>query len=1734
MSSPSIFKRLSALLSVLALAAATMVVASSAESIARADTVPVSPTDPPTVSADALPTVQINGVVWSQVTVGNTVYATGSFTSARPAGSAAGTNETPRSNLLAFDITTGNLITSFNHSLNAQGLFLSASPDGSRVYVGGDFTKVDGVTHNHLAAFNTATGALVAGFSPNVSARVSAMAATNSTVYFGGSFTTVGGLARTRLAAVAASNGALLNWAPTADDAQVLAMVLAPDGSRVIVGGHFSTLNGVAAAGLGAVDAISGATLPFAANQLVTDDGSGAAILSLRTDGTQIYGAGYAFGGGDFEGTFGANPDTGAINFLNDCHGDTYDSLAVGPVLYSVGHAHDCTAIGQFPDTDPRIWHHALAQTTSPSGTNIGPDNYGWNFNGVPDSTLLHWYPDFGLGTYTGQGQSAWSLTGNASYIALGGEFPNVNGTAQQGLVRFAIKALAPNKIGPTPALASLTPKLISLSPGTVRLAWQATSDRDNEALTYQVVRDSKITAPIYTTTVSSSFWNLPTLSFTDTGLAPGSTHSYKIYVYDPLGNSNSGSSKVITVTTVAASAYAQGVIADGAGNYWRLGESTGATAYDWAGVSDGVVGSGVARGTPGAIIGDSDNASNFNGTSTGLVYSPTQLAGPQQFSIEAWINTTTTSGGKIVGFGSAQNGDSSSYDRHVYMDNAGHIIFGVYPNAVKTIASSGTYNDGQWHHIVATLGSAGMALYVDGRRVGASSSVTSAQTYTGYWRIGGDNLNGWDNQPSSEYFNGAIDDVAIYPTALTTAQVINHYTLSGRTAVAGVRPTDVYGGTIYDANPDIYFRLGESSGTVAHDASIYVADGLYSGGVTFGAPGAITGTTNTAVTLDGVSGLVSSGSSEPAPTVYSEEMWFKTTTTSGGKLIGYGSSQTGSSGNYDRHVYMVNSGQLIFGTWTGTTNTIESANSYNDGAWHQMVATQGPDGMTLYVDGVPVGTNPQTDAQSYNGYWRVGGDNTWGGASSDYFAGTVDEVAVYSYELTAQQVSTHFTKGGGTLANVPPIAAFTSTTSNYTASLDGTSSTDPDGTVVGWAWNFGDTSTGTGATPQHTYAAAGTYPVSLTVTDNQGATTVVTHNVTVSDLPPVAAFTSTSANVVASFDATTSTDPDGTVASYSWNFGDSSTGTGVTPQHTYAALGTYPVSLTVTDNQGATNTVVQNVSLTDQPPIAAFTATPSYLVGSFDATGSTDPDGTIASYAWNFGDTTTGSGATTQHTYSAAGTYVVSLTVTDNQGATTTVTHSLTVAANVPPVAAFLSTSLALTASFDGSSSSDVDGTVTGYSWSFGDTTSGTGATVQHTYATSGTYTVTLTVTDNQGATNAVSHSVVVSANNSLPVAAFTPTCTNLSCSFDGSGSSDAGGTITGYAWTFGDGGSGSGVSASHAYVAAGDYLVTLTVTDNHSATASSTATVSPRPAANPVNTPYATDTFNRTVSNGLGTAVVGGAWSTVGTASSLSVAPGSASFAMPSLGSQVGAYLGSVSKTDNETDVTLGIDKAATGGGVYVYVAGRRVSSTNEYDARVRFGAGHAVGIAITKLAGSSTVVVVSPEVLLTGVSYSPGMSMKVRFQATGLNPTTLRLKVWVSTATEPTAWQMVATDTTAGVQHAGSVGITTYLSTSSTNAPVTLKVGSFGAGPTAAAPTAAFSASCAGLSCNVDGSTSSDPSGAISSYQWSWGDGTITTGVTSTHAYPTAGTYRITLTVTNSFGWTNVTTKTVVVPA
>jgi len=171
---------------------------------------------------------------------------------------------------------------------------------------------------------------------------------------------------------------------------------------------------------------------------------------------------------------------------------------------------------------------------------------------------------------------------------------------------------------------------------------------------------------------------------------------------------------------------------------------------------------------------------------------------------------------------------------------------------------------------------------------------------------------------------------------------------------------------------------------------------------------------------------------------------------------------------------------------------------------------------------------------------------------------------------------------------------------------------------------------------------------------------------------PPVARFTFSPTNPLVNqwitFDATSSYDPDGSIVSYAWDFGDGATATGSRVTKRYSAAGTYTVTLTVTDNRGATNSASQTITVTspNQPPVASFTFSPANPnpgdTVTFDASASSDPDGSIVSYSWNFGDGNTASGVTATHVYASAGTYTVTLTVTDNQGATATAQKTIQV----------------------------------------------------------------------------------------------------------------------------------------------------------------------------------------------------------------------------------------------------------------------------------------------------------------------------------------------------------------------------------------------------------------------------------------------------------------------------------------
>lgn len=181
--------------------------------------------------------------------------------------------------------------------------------------------------------------------------------------------------------------------------------------------------------------------------------------------------------------------------------------------------------------------------------------------------------------------------------------------------------------------------------------------------------------------------------------------------------------------------------------------------------------------------------------------------------------------------------------------------------------------------------------------------------------------------------------------------------------------------------------------------------------------------------------------------------------------------------------------------------------------------------------------------------------------------------------------------------ANQDPVAVFTPSCAQLACTADATASGDPDGTITTWAWQWGDATTGSGQTASHTYAAPGTYPITLTVTDDDGATATTTTSVTVAaaNQAPTAGFTRDCDDLSCAFDAGPSTDPDGSVASWAWQFGDGATATTASPVHAYAAAGTYTVRLTVTDNQGATGTTTTAVTVTAPPPPVTVVAADAF-----------------------------------------------------------------------------------------------------------------------------------------------------------------------------------------------------------------------------------------------------------------------------------------------------------------------------------------------------------------------------------------------------------------------------------------------------------------------------------------------------------------------------------------------------------
>ena len=494
--------------------------------------------------------------------------------------------------------------------------------------------------------------------------------------------------------------------------------------------------------------------------------------------------------------------------------------------------------------------------------------------------------------------------------------------------------------------------------------------------------------------------------------------------------------------TNSAPTLYKTEVLTESPYLYWRFDEAGSQRAVDQSGTGTRhgfyYTGPDVSINPPARRGGDqwvedaSDTATLFNGVDAYVTTeSATAVPGPNSFSIELWFKTpaSNTSGGKLVGFGDARTGISSSNDRHIYLDKDMRVTFGVFwSGSVRSVRSASALNNNLWHHIVGTVNASNgeMKLYVD-NAVTTITGVNGGQVYNGYWRVGGDKLDGgWPDTPSSQFANATLDEVAIYHSVLSSARVGAHW--GQRDAVVGATSTS-YRNAVTADNPYLYWRLGESSsaqqavdsGTGGRHGTYLPAGGALGGTGARNASARFSGVclvNSTSCTTSGTGTTIGIAAYNPyaqsSPNSFTLEVWFRTRTTVGGLLIGFGSHQTGNSQYYDRNIYMRDDGRLVFGVNPGTPTTVVSTAALNDDAWHHAAASLGAGGMRLYVDGVLHASNTGvTTGQAISpGYWRIGGDKLQGwtnAPSSFHFAGALDEVAVYGSQLTTTRIQVHY-----------------------------------------------------------------------------------------------------------------------------------------------------------------------------------------------------------------------------------------------------------------------------------------------------------------------------------------------------------------------------------------------------------------------------------------------------------------------------------------------------------------------------------------------------------------------------------------------------------------------------------------------------------------------------------------------------------------------------------------------------
>ena len=560
----------------------------------------------------------------------------------------------------------------------------------------------------------------------------------------------------------------------------------------------------------------------------------------------------------------------------------------------------------------------------------------------------------------------------------------------------------------------------------------------------------------------------------------------------------------------------------------------------------------------------------------------------------------------------------------------------------------------------------------------------------------------------------------------------------------------------------------------------------------------------------------------------------------------------------------------------------------------------------------------------------------------------------------------------------------------------------------------------------------------------------------------------------------------------------------------------TYDYELVAQNSDGTTDGYTYSFTTGSQSttaPVAAFTSSPAAATPgssvSFNASGSTDSGASIEDYSWDFGDGTTADShgtPTDTHSYTKAGTYNVTLIVTNSNEESETITQTVTV--DSAPTASFnvpAQPTPGTATTFNASGSTDSVGTITDYSWNFGDGSSvddtGNTATATHTYTTRGPYTVSLTVTNDAGQTATFHHAITV---DDPPTVSISPTravtTPGSTVSFNGSATApDSGGSITTTAGTSAIGSpvddTGTTPAASHIFANAGTYTVTLTATDDLgvSTAAKATVTVDASPTAS-----FSASATTATPAS-------------PGTAVSFNASGSSDSDRHDH---QLQLELRRRQQRPDREPRPTDTHTYATRGNYTVTLTvtnddGQTATSTQTVtvDDPPTASVTPSATVSTTRRGRGFTGTAASPDPTATFSNYSWNFGDGTTLSgATDTNPSHTYTSPGVYTVT------LAVTD---------DLGVSSSASTTITIDAVPTVTFTSSANPVTAGSTVAF---------NAGGS--SDSYGTITSYSWSFGDGTTATGQAPSHAYATPGTYTVSLTVTNDAGQSATQTGTITV--